>query len=82
MIVIQCWDEEEPEDMHLGLVTEIMLASYQDLDENTDVRLKSNQVSDVLRDAVARNVASHSTDAITPNASVQDPIRELVPMSA
>ena len=80
--MIQCWDEEEPEDMHLGVVTEIMLANYQDLDESTDVRLKSKQVSDELTGAVARNVASHSNDAVTPNGSVQDPIRELVPMSA
>ena len=79
MIMIQCWNEEEPEDMHLGLVADIMLANYQDVDQSTDVRLNSKQVSDALADAVARNVASHVVVATTADAALQEPDRELVP---
>lgn len=84
MIIIQCWDEEEPEDMHLGLVADIMLQNYQDLDEASDVRLHAKQVSEALAAAVAENVARHSVDrALTEEVQQEsDGVAVLLPVSA
>ncbi|KAL3138341.1 hypothetical protein ABBQ32_006145 [Trebouxia sp. C0010 RCD-2024] len=60
MINIHCWEEEEPEDMHLELVVDILLTNYQGLARDDDVRTKSQNVSDALKAAVAANVALHS----------------------
>ena len=63
MIVVQCWDEEEPEDMHLGMVADLMLDNYQHLNESTDVRLKSKIVSDALAAAVADSMVYTSPES-------------------
>lgn len=60
MINIHCWEEEEPEDMHLQCVVDILLTNYQGLTEDDDVRTKSREVSDALKAVVAANVALHS----------------------
>jgi len=59
MILIHCWEEEEPEDMHLEYVVDILLATYTDLSEDVDVRDQSEQVSEALKVAVATHVAQH-----------------------
>ena len=59
MINIHCWEEEEPEDMHLECVVDILLTNYQGLTKDDDVRTKSQNVSDALKAAVAANVALH-----------------------
>ena len=57
MILIHCWEEEEPEDMHLKCVVDILLATYTDFDEATDVRDHSKEVSDALKVTVAAHMA-------------------------
>lgn len=59
MINIHCWEEEEPEDMHLQSVVDILLSNYQGLTRDDDVRTKSQEVSKALKAAVAANVALH-----------------------
>ena len=59
MINIHCWEEEEPEDMHLECVVDILLTHYQGLTRDDDVRTKSREVSRQLKAAVAANVAQH-----------------------
>lgn len=59
MINIHCWEEEEPEDMHLECVVDILLSYYQGLTRDGDVRTKSQEVSKALQAAVAANVALH-----------------------
>lgn len=65
MIVIHCWEEEEPEDMHLKCVVDIMLIVYKDLSRNVDVRAQSHQLSEALKAAVAANVAQHAFGSST-----------------
>lgn len=65
MIVIHCWEEEEPEDMHLKCVVDIMLTVYKDLSRNVDVRAQSHQLSEALKAAVAANVAQHAFGSST-----------------
>lgn len=59
MINIHCWEEEEPEDMHLQSVVDILLSNYQGLTKDDDVRTRSQEVSKALKAAVAANVALH-----------------------
>ena len=59
MINIHCWEEEEPEDMHLECVVDILLSNYQGLIKDDDVRTKSQKVSKALKAAVAASVALH-----------------------
>ncbi|DBA99939.1 TPA: hypothetical protein ACH3X1_013819 [Trebouxia sp. C0004] len=59
MILIHCWEEEEPEDMHLKYVVDILLAAYTDLSEDVDVRNQSEKVSEALKVTVATHVAQH-----------------------
>ncbi len=59
MILIHCWEEEEPEDMHLKCVVDILLAMYQDLSEDVDVREQSSEVSEALKVTVAAKIAEH-----------------------
>lgn len=59
MINIHCWEEEEPEDMHLECVVDILLSNYQGLTRDGDVRTNSWEVSTALKEAVAANVALH-----------------------
>ena len=59
MINIHCWEEEEPQDMHLECVVDILLSNYQGLSRDADVRTKSQGVSKALKAAVAANVALH-----------------------
>lgn len=59
MILIHCWEEEEPEDMHLKYVVDILLATYTDLSQDVDVRYQSEKVSEVLKVTVATHVAQH-----------------------
>ncbi|KAL0018993.1 hypothetical protein WJX79_001369 [Trebouxia sp. C0005] len=49
MILIHCWEDEEPEDMHLKYVVDILLATYTDLSEDVDVRDQSEEVSEALK---------------------------------
>ena len=60
MINIHCWEEEEPEDMHLQSVVDILLTNYNGLTKDEDVRTKSQEVSRALRETVAANVAQHA----------------------
>ena len=57
MILIHCWEEEEPEDMHLKYVVDILLATYTEFLEDMDVRDYSKEVSDALKVTVAAQVA-------------------------
>lgn len=59
MILIHCWEEEEPEDMHLKYVVDILLAAYTNLPEDVDVRDQSEKVSEALKVTVATHVAQH-----------------------
>ncbi|KAA6429781.1 MAG: P-loop containing nucleoside triphosphate hydrolase [Trebouxia sp. A1-2] len=59
MISIHCWEDEEPEDMHLKYVVDILLATYTDLSEDVDVRDQSEEVSEALKVTVATHVAQH-----------------------
>ena len=59
MILIHCWEEEEPEDMHLKYVVDILLATYTDLSQGVDVRYQSEKVSEVVKVTVATHVAQH-----------------------
>ena len=59
MINIHCWEEEEPEDMHLECVVDVLLSNYKGLTRDDDVRTKSREVSKALKAAVAANVAQH-----------------------
>lgn len=60
MINIHCWEEEEPEDMHLECVVDILLSNYSGLTKDEDVRTRSQDVSTALKETVASNVAQHA----------------------
>lgn len=60
MILVHCWEEEEPGDMHLQHVVNILLQQYSQLPRDADVRIKSQEVSAALRATVAANVAQHA----------------------
>ena len=60
MILIHCWEEEEPEDMHLRCVVDILLDVYQAAAHDVDVREHSNKVSHALKVAVRASIAKHA----------------------
>ena len=60
MILVHCWEEEEPEDMHLKDVVDILLRTYSGLSDQEDVRLKSQEVSAALRAIVAASLTQHA----------------------
>ena len=72
MILVHCWEEEEPEDMHLKDVVDILLSTYSGLSNEEDVRLNSQEVSAALRATVAAKVARHAGN-LQPAGSQQDP---------
>lgn len=57
MILVPCWKEEEPEDMHLKIVVDTLLKTYHGIEASTDVRLKTSIVTEALSVLVAANVA-------------------------
>ncbi|KAL0046319.1 hypothetical protein WJX82_009128 [Trebouxia sp. C0006] len=65
MILVHCWKDEEPEDMHLKLVVDTLLHTFQTIEISTDVRSKSSVVSEALRVRTSANVAKRvaATDA-------------------
>ena len=72
MILVHCWLEEEPEDMHLKYVVDILLATYKDQPKDADVRLSSQEVSAALRATVAANVAQHASGGQSVQTAAED----------
>ena len=78
MILVHCWLEEEPEDMHLKYVVDILLATYKDQPKDADVRLNSQEVSAALRATVAANVAQHASGQLAvEDIDAQDAVLQL-----
>ena len=75
MINIHCWEEEEPEDMHLECVVDILLSNFQGLTRDDDVRTKSWEVSTALKEAVA--VHRHGEGELKDNKDLNE---DSVPM--
>ena len=63
MINIHCWEEEEPEDMQLEYVVDVLLTKYRGLTRDQDVRKHSREISEALKAAVAEKVAHHTLGA-------------------